>query len=440
MGISNFPAALQPIIQQGYLQREIEESIEPVLGFRDVCERETFEMAIGETKTKTRHGLIPPVETYQNPATNTGLDNGLTSQNWTVEQYSMTLGMTGATQDLNVVTTGVGIVKQFMINAKTNAIQAKQSLDRLARAPLFDAYQGGNTRVTATLGAPATTIAVDDVRGFRQAFANGTFENVALTAGKQVQVGDNMYTLTGYTEDATTTSTQFRGVSGTLTFSTNVTVADATAGRPVLGSDRSFIVRAGGAATTAGMTPSSVLTMGTVLDAVARLRNNGIPGIFGGLYDCHLDYSSIRQLFADPDFKELMLGQGLSSDIFRTATIAAGLGVRFIPTTEAPIKFVPGVGNVHYPIIVGGGAMIEGDFAGIANQENAPEASVIPVFDSIAFPMREALDRYLQVIAMSWYWIGGFVVPSDVTLLLSIIPTAFPSRYKRGVVLEHVGA
>ena len=51
MGISNFPAALQPIIQQGYLEREFEHALNSRLGYRAVADREEFAVGIGETLT-----------------------------------------------------------------------------------------------------------------------------------------------------------------------------------------------------------------------------------------------------------------------------------------------------------------------------------------------------------------------------------------------------
>jgi hypothetical protein len=44
-----------------------------------------------------------------------------------------------------------------------------------------------------------------------------------------------------------------------------------------------------------------------------------------------------------------------------------------------------------------------------------------------------------QIIAQSWYWIGGFTVPTDVTTNPTIIPTATNSAYKRAVIIEHIG-
>ena len=89
MGIQNFPLALQPIIQGGFLDREFEQGLSSRLGYRAVADRELFAVGIGETLTKTRAGLKPSVTVPLAPSTNTNLDNGLTPTSWGVEQYKI---------------------------------------------------------------------------------------------------------------------------------------------------------------------------------------------------------------------------------------------------------------------------------------------------------------------------------------------------------------
>ncbi len=87
----------------------------------------------------------------------------------------------------------------------------------------------------------------------------------------------------------------------------------------------------------------------------------------------------------------------------------------------------------------GQGALVEGDFEGIAAEDVKPADSLIQLIDGIAMVTREPLDRLQQIIAQSWYWIGGFAVPTDVTTNSTIIPTATNSAYKRAVIIEHIG-
>ena len=142
-----------------------------------------------------------------------------------MEQYTITINHYAATTDLNMVTSRVGIASQFLQNAYVNGEQAARSLDELARNALFSSYFGGNTRVRTTLGQRRTAVAVDDVRGFQNAFVNGVQQPVSASNPLTVTVGANAYTLVGVAADVTNVSTAPNGVSGVLTFSGNVSVS-----------------------------------------------------------------------------------------------------------------------------------------------------------------------------------------------------------------------
>ena len=51
MGIQNFPTVLQPIIQQGFLEREFQQALVSRLGYRACADREEIAVGIGETLT-----------------------------------------------------------------------------------------------------------------------------------------------------------------------------------------------------------------------------------------------------------------------------------------------------------------------------------------------------------------------------------------------------
>ncbi|OVE45669.1 DUF4043 domain-containing protein [Chromobacterium violaceum] len=435
MGIQNFPAALQPIIQQGFLQREFQSGLQSRLGFRAIADREDFPNKIGETITKTRKGLKAPVETPLNPTTNTNLDNGLTPSGWTVEQYTLGINMYGDTIDLNMVTQGVGIAKQFAANAKTNGVQAMQSLDRIARNVLYAGYLGGNTRVRTTLGAPATTVAVDDIRGFQYVMVNGVMVPVSSSNPMTVTVGAGVYQLTGATPDGSNVSAAPKGVSGTLQFSANVSTSDGTAGNGVVSAVAPVVLRTNGRASTAALQAGDTLQMQDCLSAVATLRSNNVPDI-NGLYNCYLDDKQLLGLFKDPDFKLLYRG-AYGSETYKTGQIIELLGLRFIPTNEAPQQASLGAGAIHRALICGQGALVEGDYVS-TGYSDIPEAQkgLIEMVDAVCMVTREPLDRLQQIIAQSWYWIGGFALPTDVTANANIIPTATNSYLKRGVVIE----
>ena len=445
MPIQNMPTSLQPAIQQGFLETEFRTGLTSAIGYRAIADKESVSINVGETVTKTRAGLKAPVTTALTPSANTNLDNGMTPTSQTVEQYTLGIDMYGDSIDLNIVTSQVGIANQFLLNAHTNGMQAMQSLDRIARNALFAAYLGGQTRVRTTLGAPATTINVDDVRGFENVVVNGKVVPVSGTNTAAVTVGLNVYTLTGTARDGGNVSTSPNGFSGTLTFSGNVTVADGTALNGVTHANCPVIVRPAGkwfggsafgiATSTAALLAADVLTLGVVEDAVAALRNN--TGIVNELFNLYLDNVSMRQLFADQDFKLMYQGQYGSAEL-RRGKVFQLMGVNFIPTTEAFVQVLGSI-KVRRPILVASGALVEGDFAGMEKKahEMTDGNSEVQMIDSVVQVVRGPIDRLQQIVAQSWFWIGGFVAPTDVTANSNIIPTAGAQYLKRAIVIEH---
>jgi hypothetical protein len=440
MSIQNFPASLQPVIQQGFLEREFSQAMRSRLGYRACADRVQVAVGIGETLTKTRAGLKPSVTTPLAPTTNTNLDNGLTPTTWGVEQYTISINLYAATTDLNVVTQRVGIASQFLQNAYVNGEQAARSLDELARNALFSAYLGGNTRIRTTLGSAGPVVSVDDIRGFQFVFVNGVQQPVSSSTSMTITIGSNVYTLISAAADVTNSSTAPNGVSGTLTLSTNVPIGDGTAGNSVCASSASTVIRPSQRGNTSLITASDTLTMSNLLDAVAKLRLNAVPEI-DGAYNCYLDPVSSRQLFADPDFKQLFQGATSASQVFKRGMTNDFLGLRFVPTNEAFVQPHPSLAGlmIRRPIICGQGALIEGDFAGMTGNEIAPPDSIVTMVDGVAMVTREAIDRLQQIIAQSWYWIGGFCAPSDTTTNPATIPTATNATFKRGVIVEHIG-
>ena len=455
MPIQNFPSQLQPIIQQGFLAREFQDGLQSRLGFRSIADREIFPNRIGETVTKTRKGLKAPVTAPMAPTANTNFDNGMTPSSWTVEQYTLTINQYGDTIDLNMVTEGVGIASQFLANARTNGVQAMQSLDRIARNALFGGasggvggYLGGNTRINTALTSASKTIYVDDIRGLQNVMNSyGQVVSLAATSGMTVTVGSNAYTLATSTADTVNVSTAPNGMSGSLTFTTNIATTDGAMASPVVAATAPLVLRPNGRLTTAALTapvgtygsssyvPGDTLGIQTVLSAVAALRMNNVPTVDGS-YNCYLDDQQMLGLFRDADFKYLYRG-AYGTETYQAGSIVELLGVRFVPTTEAPQQTTLGAGPIHRAIVCGKGALIEGDYAD-AGHRDIPDAeqSLMEKVDNVVMVTREPLDRLKQIIAQSWYWIGGYALPTDATASTTIIPTATNSYLKRGVVIE----
>lgn len=422
-----WPAALQPLIQTNYLSARLEDTIVPNLGFREVAERRTFPNGVGQTVTMSREGFKAPLTTPLNPLTNTGLDNGITPTEWGAEQFTVTLNQYGDGINLNCVSDRIGIANRFSHNISVNKRQALTTLDRLARDVLYAAYLSGNTFVTTTLGSPNATIAVDDTRGF--------------VVGQLVVVGAGSYTISSIAVDGSNTSTTPNGTSGTLTMSASVSTANGTVKNAVVSPIAAPMARPNARTSSQQLTTADTLTMSVLLDAKAKMRLNNVPTFPDGTYHVHLDAVSARQLFADADFRQLYQGATGSNAIFRAGDVGSSqlLGLRFFETTEAYTQTLATVGVIRRPIIAAPGALIEADFEGMAELDTPSRTSVVTVNEDIAYVTQAPLDRLSQIVKQSWYWIGGFCVPTDLTANPTVIGSASNAQYKRAVVIEHIG-
>jgi len=451
MSINNLPASLQSVIQLGFLERDFQDSLRAKLGFRAIAAREPFAAGIGETITKTRRGLLPAITTAMSPAANADFTSGLTPQNYGVEQYTLGVNQYAANQMLNVVTSRVAIASLFLQNAKALGEQAARSVDTLAQRALYASYLGGNTFVRVTLGAAGVTISVDDVSGFQNTWnSEGQYVPVSVSNPVNVTVGSDVYSLTGVAVDGSNVSISPGGISGTLTFASSVTVADATAKNAVQSAVAPLVQRpydsATGsimAATAWGISSSTSqnggrLTMQMLLNAKAQLSASGVMPVPGsGMYNFYASPKQSVGLFSDPDFKLLFRGQPKSEE-FRLGVVAELLGIQLIETNLNPNAAYSGVGTVNYGALCGEGALVEGVFTreGYAGATEADDDDMMVMEDDIAHITREPLDALKQVVTQSWSYIGGFTVPSDITTNPNTIPTASNSAYKRGVILE----
>lgn len=248
------PTQLQPLIQDGYIERSLEDYAEPENEYAALADLEQFEEHIGTTLTKTRPGLKAPIQiatTAANAADDGQLNNGITPSDVSVEQYTLTPATYEDGMDLDLIGTNFAIVDRFEHNVKTNIIQSYQSRDLLARDTIINGYAQGRSKglaagsaVLAAVGGASATWRVDDIRGLQDIVFNGklqsvsdatnlrlaatVFPNGSMTGAYNVVIagaaadGTNAtgFALVGSgtpTGGATATPTRGNGVSGTLT-------------------------------------------------------------------------------------------------------------------------------------------------------------------------------------------------------------------------------
>ena len=204
----------------------------------------------------------------------------------------MTLNQYADTMDLNMEFEPFAIASIFLQNARKLATQAAQSVETLAQQALYNTQLGMNTRVTTTLGAPGTTVHVDDVRGFLNSWTS-TNVPIAVSSSNQLSVtfvqagayssGANSSNTTGATylqtawlADGSNISTAPGGISGNLVFSTNVSVNDGTAGNAVVGAVAPVIIRPFQRATVKQLGAGDVSDDALLLQAKQTLVANAV--------------------------------------------------------------------------------------------------------------------------------------------------------------------
>lgn len=450
MPINNLPSAIQSIIQQGYLERQWEDTLRAYMGFRAIADRMPFPVGVGETITRTRPGLIAPNLSPMAPAQNSDITSGLTPGNYNVEQFTITINQYPFLEMmLNMATSKVAIQEQFLLNAAQVAYSARLGLDLLCQRTLFESYLGGNTHVTTTLSVAGTSIHVDNINGFINTFnTEGQRVPVSSTYPLNVTVGSDIYSLVGTAADTTNTSTTPGGVSGTLTFSSDVTIADGTAGNAVISVTAPTIYRPSetgnpeaGVSTTAAITTSLYnsgrLNLSMVAAAVASLRANAVPTDEDGYYVCYADPFHFLGMYTDTAFQRFFMGRTDSPE-YRRGLINDVMGLKVFETNINPIQTSLGNGPIHRSIVCGQGALLEGEYTtqGYAGIMAGGDEDMIVVTDGVAHVVREPIDALKQVITQTGVYIGGFVCPTDMTANPTTIPTANNAYFKRAVILE----
>jgi len=436
--------------QQNFLRRAWSDQLFAQLGYLDAATEMDFPNQIGQTFTYTRPKPFVPVTTPLDPSTvGSNLNNGMTPKYFDVEKYTMQLLTYADLTQTDIIAQKVLIASEYLQNAKNLATQARQSLDQLSRNNLLQAYTGGNTYVTTTLGAPATTVAVDNVVGFEKVFVQSVLTNVSPTNTLAVDINGTTYTLVGAARDVTNTSQVaiYGGWSGTLTFSANVSVANGTQFNRVLAANRTPVIRPSGKLTTTALVSGDYIVGNMLIDAVAQLRNNAAKPKEGlGSYLLIGAPEALTQLAKDPQVRELFRTREFSNELYGDLKINEAYNCAFVETQDAPIETITNsAGNLirtTQVIVCANECLHRGNFNLDPYQQESQLRRIgdtiyhYEYVDKIAHITRAPIDALGRFVSQTWQWIGGWCVPTDSTITPAIIPTANNAYYKRAVVLE----
>lgn len=463
MAITDFPASLQPALQQGFLARFFEEGLDSEMAYRHDAIQELIPVRAGNSITLTRVGRTPPQPTALNPANVTGLDNGLSPSTPSVEQYTYNVNQYAGLKQLDLLAEEAGIADQLKMFARTNGVEAALTVERVAKQTLFAAYNTGNTWVRGDLGAPSTTtMHVDDIRGFQMVPVNGVMTPVSSSNPLpvlEVAFGNSgvnqSLTVTAAVADAPTSSvypssvagSASDGISGVLTIVSTGTAP--ISGDAIISSLASPVLRPNNKQGTNQLTAQDTLTIGLIQDAQALLSQNAIPKHRDGTYHALFDYHSMRELLADQQFQLMFASKGNNREYQNNAVFTL-FGITFIPTTEAYLQAsVTAAGmqplsantQIHRVIVTGAEVLLQGTFAGLetyAQRDAVGSVSEIYMVDNIAHIIRAPIDNMGRQISLVYLAVFGMVCPTDLTATPAIIPTATNAAFKRAVVIEHV--
>jgi hypothetical protein len=459
MSIANLGLApgLVNIIQDRTLMRQFHDALFPRLLYRSEAMAEKWDANIGQRQVFTRKGLmavdLAPITPGSDPSMGT----------YQTEQWEVEATQRGKAIDTHMPTSHVALAPTFLADVVVLGMNAGQTMNRLPRNKLFAAYLGGETVNTAVVAAGVFAVPVASINGFTEVLANGRLQPVSPANPLAV-------TFTGGEPPNTVVAAVPNDPAnplgpGVLTLGAATTVGLALRSA-VRAATRSRITRVGGGATVDSLVASSVLTLQTVIDTVARLRSNNVPPTSDGFYHVHVTPEGEAELFADNAFQRLF--QSLPENaVYRDLGIGQLVGCRFYRNTENPDETNSGplsdtsggsgsarcageiggevVNQSGLPIkralVLGGGALYEkyidesafiteAGVMGKIGEFSVVNGGVQVMTQRIRYILRAPQDRLQQIVSQAWSWSGDFAVPSD-----ALIGNA--ARFKRAAVIEH---
>lgn len=457
-----FNPTVAAAIQDRTLQRVFRDALFPRLLYRMEAQPELWPVNLGANQTFSRTGLIAPVTA---PLT-AGQDP--TPQTYDIEQWEASAEQWGNTIDTHMPTSYVTLASLYLRNMHQLGMNAGQSLNRIARNRLFNAYLGGVTVLTVATAVPDVTITVAHLNGFTRRLLNGRPQLVSATNPLAIRIGvsGGGATITRNVVGFTPNVAGDEVGPGTLTVSVAIGAVIATrtavvsVDASVRGAGIATIVRnvyVGGGDRVDDVAATDVLRLADLRAAIAQLRFDNVPPHEDGSFHCHLDPVAESQIFGDGEFQRL--NQSIPDYIhYRRYAVGYLLGMTFYRNTEAPTTAtVPatdafggemtgpaalGSVPIHRTIITGQGALDEkyldeskyiseagvmgkiGEFAVVNN-------GIQVMTERIRLILRSPLDRLQQLTSSSWSFSGDFPVPSDAT------STSSNARFKRSIVIHH---
>ena len=380
-----------------------------------------------------------------------------------METYPVTVDRYADAVDAYLPNDYVSVFKESQIKSRNIAIQAGQTIDRLARQSLYRAYLAGNTVTTVIAAIGAIQIHVASLNGFTVVNSATTGQPVAVSAANPLVVtfggAEPANTVVAFNPDLP--AAPFGPGWLTLGAALGVGVAAREA---VLAANRSNVIIAGGGNSVDFIGAADTLLYTDLINATTQLRQGPatVP-TFGGSYHAHLPVAGEAQLLGDPlirglvgadniptEWKDAALGRLAGALLLRNpaapdlnntgALVTTGAGASF-GSNEIGGEVINNAGvNIGYTIIYGQGALSEQYIPpgsakanpSISDQKPMPSVSSSGIsinVKNVEFIIRPPIDRTGETTSFAWKYCGDFPAPSDITTQAR--------RYRRAVVIAH---
>jgi hypothetical protein len=461
VSVTGVPADIVNLIQDRTLERMFHDALFPRLLFRSEALPETWAANLGERMMFTRAGLIPVKTTPLTPGSDP-VPGSYATEQWEAEARQF-----GDAIDTHMPTSYVSLASLYLRNTATLGLNAGETLNRLVRNALYNAYTAGNTNAIAAAAAAATQIRVANISGFTEKLVNGRPQPVGPSnpLGVTFSVsGEPANTVIGAVADDP--ANPFG--PGTLFLGAGLTVGlsiSASARSGVYADTRSRVLRVGGGSTVDALASTNLLTLQDVINACSILRASKVPPCSDGSYHVHLSPLVEGAMFSDNQLQRLF--QSLPESMqYRDLAIGHLNGAMYYRNTETPnvensgtlVATGGGSGSaqsgtevhadvrnqngvaIQRTIVMGGGAVYEkyldeskyiteAGITGKIGEFQVTNGGVQVMTERIRFIARSPLDRLQQIYGQAWSWSGDFPVPSDQT-------TGSAARFKRAIVIE----
>ena len=469
---------LSPIINDGTAQALILLSLQSSLKYgMEFEETKPWPSGVGQTQTIAR---VRPRDVDEE-ALEPGQDPVYKGTRY--EQMSIRLAQYAEADRVFLNETALTVVNDFMVRWMQIGLGMAKKLNAVRRRILYSAYEGGHAIANDTQGG-ATALPVSTICGFTHHLtSDGMLQPVSGNNPKRIRIGVGDAAVYANVIAVSPADALIPFGRGTLTLEANTAF---TAGDPVRALDASHRVYVNGAVSVDGITKTSWLTLASLRDARAFLEIDSVPTHMDGTYWVHLSPTAKTQLWADPEFQNLIRGQKESISVV-TGVLGVIDGFTFIsnnlvprahnspsglqlsrpvnfPKARLSKSFFNEVINkngieITHTLITGGGL---GMTYYVDPNRSSPEQFGVPigakvqngmtitmdnvtivVENQVRFLMAQPRDDLRQWMPINGLFMGGFVINSDYyggSYSDSLdLQTANNPRFKRAVTVVHYG-